>query len=126
VKRINEKRKFSRKIEDMSVMEKANYALQLKEEWNIEPYNSGAKKTIKDIAETLYEHERTIYRLIKLTNLTPEFQELVDEGKIGLVKAYHISKLDQEKQEELLKENEDLIVRKNRSHLEKLIREVSV
>jgi ParB family chromosome partitioning protein len=54
------------------------------------------------IAEGTSESARTVQRYIRLTELIPTFQELVDDRKIGLTPAYEISFLKPEEQEFLM------------------------
>jgi ParB family chromosome partitioning protein len=54
------------------------------------------------IAEGTSESARTIQRYIRLTELIPTFQELVDDRKMGLTPAYEISFLNPREQELLM------------------------
>lgn len=95
--------------EEMSVMQKARKAFELKQKWKITQYSRG-KKTIKDIGKELSEHERTVYRLLKLNELIMELQQLIDEGKLSLTKGYFLSELSVEDQTYMLLYHYDLIV----------------
>lgn len=54
------------------------------------------------IAESLGESGRQVQRYIRLTELTPELQQMVDEKKIGMTPAVEISYLKPEEQKLLL------------------------
>jgi len=54
------------------------------------------------IAEGTSESARTVQRYIRLTELIPAFQELVDDRKMGLTPAYEISFLKPKEQELLM------------------------
>ncbi len=54
------------------------------------------------IAENTDESARTIQRYIRLTELTPELQQMVDERKIGLTPAVELSYLTPQEQDLLL------------------------
>ena len=59
---------------------------------------------LKESAESVSETEsgRTVQRLIRLTYLTPELQEYVDEGKMKVSPAVEISFLDEERQRDIV------------------------
>ena len=63
-----------------------------------------AKKlnSAKEFAETLGESKDSVYRYIRLNNLTPELLELVDEGRMKLRPAVEISYLTEDEQRDLL------------------------
>ena len=54
------------------------------------------------LAESSDDSARTIQRYIRLTELTPELQQMVDEKKIGMTPAVEISYLKPEEQQMLL------------------------
>ena len=54
------------------------------------------------LAESSDDSARTIQRYIRLTELTPELQQIVDEKKIGMTPAVEISYLKPEEQQMLL------------------------
>ena len=59
---------------------------------------------LKESAESVSETEsgRTVQRFIRLTYLTPELQEYVDEGKMKVSPAVEISFLDEERQRDIV------------------------
>ena len=59
---------------------------------------------LKESAESVSEAEsgRTVQRFIRLTYLTPELQEYVDEGKMKVSPAVEISFLDEERQRDIV------------------------
>lgn len=57
------------------------------------------KKTIQKIAEDAGESQTQVHRFIRLNELTPDFQKMVDEGKIGLTTAVEISYLKPDEQD---------------------------
>ena len=59
-------------------------------------------RTDEEIAKNTEDSARQIQRYIRLTNLTPELLELVDEGKIALTPAVELSYLTDEQQYALL------------------------
>ena len=67
---------------------------------------------LKESAESVSETEsgRTVQRFIRLTYLTPELQEYVDEGKMKVSPAVEISFLDEERQRDIVDciENTDI------------------
>ena len=56
----------------------------------------------KEIAESSGESQAQIYRYIRLTELTPELLQLVDEGRMKLRPAVEISYLTEDEQRDLL------------------------
>ena len=62
----------------------------------------GEKLSVAQISEAGTDSERQIHRYIRLTELTPEFLTLVDDGRISLTPAVEISYLSQEEQYALL------------------------
>ena len=59
-------------------------------------------KSRERLAENSDDSARTIQRYIRLTELTPELQQMVDEKKIGMTPAVEISYLKPEEQQMLL------------------------
>ena len=55
----------------------------------------------KDLANDVGDSQAQIYRYIRLTNLTPELLQLVDDGKIAMRPAVELSYLPRDMQEEL-------------------------
>lgn len=60
-------------------------------------------KSSDEMAEQVGESKNQIFRYIRLTNLTPELLNLVDEGKIALRPAVELSYLTEKEQESLYK-----------------------
>ena len=60
-------------------------------------------KSSDEMAEQVGESKNQIFRYIRLTNLTPELLNLVDEGKIALRPAVELSYLTKQEQESLYK-----------------------
>ena len=65
-------------------------------------HNLRGVKTRDLLAENSDDSARTIQRYIRLTELTPELQQMVDEKKIGMTPAVEISYLKPEEQQMLL------------------------
>ena len=59
-------------------------------------------RTDKELAENADDSARQIQRFIRLTYLTPELQEYVDEGKMKVSPAVEISFLDEERQRDIV------------------------
>lgn len=55
--------------------------------------------SINELSKEIEDSKSTIYRYISLTNLIPEFQNLVNNGSILLIAGSEIGALDKEKQE---------------------------
>ena len=60
------------------------------------------KRTGEIIGEASGESERTVQRYIRLTNLVPELQDFVDDGKIKMRPAVELSYLDEEAQRDVV------------------------
>ena len=56
----------------------------------------------KDLAKEVGDSQTQIYRYIRLTNLVPELQQFVDEGKIKMRPAVELSYLDEEIQRDVV------------------------
>ncbi|MBR4490465.1 ParB/RepB/Spo0J family partition protein [bacterium] len=56
----------------------------------------------KDLAKEVGDSQTQIYRYIRLTNLVPELQQFVDEGKIKMRPAVELSYLDEETQRDVV------------------------
>lgn len=90
--------------ENLSLMEKArSYRMKLDairhqgtSRQNVEKSEVSAEL----ISET--DSGRTVQRLIRLTYLVPELQELVDKGKMKMLPAYELSFLDEEAQRDVV------------------------
>ena len=69
----------------------------------------GQKLSVEQLAEVANESRAQIHRFIRLNNLVPELQSLVDENKIALTPAVELSYLTEEEQTNLLEtiESED-------------------
>ncbi len=65
-------------------------------------HNLRGVKTRDLLAENSNDSARTIQRYIRLTELSPELQQMVDEKKIGMTPAVEISYLKPEEQQMLL------------------------
>ena len=64
--------------------------------------NDFGKKSSELLAEQVGQSKNQIFRYIRLTELTPELQQMVDEKKIGMTPAVEISYLKPEEQQMLL------------------------
>ena len=60
------------------------------------------KRTGEIIGEASGESERTVQRYIRLTQLIPELQDFVDNGKIKMRPAVELSYLDEEAQRDVV------------------------
>ena len=60
-----------------------------------------ARKSIDLVAENAPDSRKQIQRLIRLNNLNPELQEMVDEGRLAFTPAVEISYLKPEEQRDL-------------------------
>lgn len=93
---------------DDNPIKKARRAQFLKEYWNVrqgkKPQNAveSSGKNIKDIARVLGESVDSLQRLLKLNNLIPELQALVESGKLGPTAAYSLAFMPLEEQKHLL------------------------
>ncbi len=56
----------------------------------------------KDFAKEVGDSQTQIYRYIRLTNLVPELQQFVDEGKIKMRPAVELSYLDEDTQRDVV------------------------
>ena len=61
------------------------------------------KRTIDIIGEVSGESPKQVQRFMKLTELIPELQEMLDEGAIAFNPAYEIAFLTEEEQKGLIK-----------------------
>lgn len=87
----------------LSTIEKAKIATALKEQWDIQRgKNNEEKKTISDIAEEIGENKRTTQRLLKLNDLIPELQALVENGKLSKTAGESLAHLQKDEQKALL------------------------
>ena len=59
-------------------------------------------KSVQQIAEDAGESKTQVQRYIRLTELQPELQQMVDDGKISLTPAVELSYLTQDEQRQLL------------------------
>ena len=73
--------------------------------------NSSSDRTITMIAGSTDDSERTIQRYIRLNDLNPKLQKMVDEKRMGITPAVEISYLSAEEQDLLVEtiESEDSI-----------------
>ncbi len=95
---------------DDDPMKKARRAKFLKEYWGVKrggdqksKRQNVALKTAADVAKAIDEDERTTQRLLKLTDLIPEFQALVSQKKLGTTAANLIAGMTHEEQKTLWK-----------------------
>ena len=65
-------------------------------------HNFDGKRSVEIIADEAGESKSQVQRYIRLTELTPELQQMVDEKKIGMTPAVEISYLKPEEQQMLL------------------------
>ena len=61
----------------------------------------GEKLSVARIAEDSGDSERQVHRYLRLNNLNPELQEMVDEGRLAFTPAVEISYLKPEEQRDL-------------------------
>ena len=66
-------------------------------------YHLLGKRTIDIIGEDSGESPKQVQRFMKLTDLIPELQEMLDEGAIAFNPAYEIAFLTEEEQKSLIK-----------------------
>ena len=64
--------------------------------------NFDGKRSVEIVADEAGESKSQVQRYIRLTELTPELQQMVDEKKIGMTPAVEISYLKPEEQQMLL------------------------
>jgi ParB family chromosome partitioning protein len=86
--------------ESLLPSEKA-FAYRMKTE-TLKHQGKKGKSTAKDVGEKAGDNERTVQRYIRLTYLTPELLELVDNKKIALIAGADLSFLNSEEQGWLL------------------------
>ncbi|WP_366348340.1 hypothetical protein [Paenibacillus amylolyticus] len=84
-------------------VKKGRQAAFLKDYWKIKSNGDQSVRTMvgrsmKDVADSIGESERTTQRLIKLNDLIPEIQFLVSDGAIGVRAAEQLSYLTEEEQ----------------------------
>lgn len=65
-------------------------------------HNFDGKRSVEIIADEAGESKSQVQRYIRLTELSPELQQMVDEKKIGMTPAVEISYLKPEEQQMLL------------------------
>ena len=65
-------------------------------------HNFDEKRSVEIVADEAGESKSQVQRYIRLTELTPELQQMVDEKKIGMTPAVEISYLKPEEQQMLL------------------------
>ena len=65
-------------------------------------HNSDGKRSVEIVADEAGESKSQVQRYIRLTELSPELQQMVDEKKIGMTPAVEISYLKPEEQQMLL------------------------
>lgn len=65
-------------------------------------HNFDGKRSVEIVADETGESKSQVQRYIRLTELTPELQQMVDEKKIGMTPAVEISYLKPEEQQMLL------------------------
>ena len=61
----------------------------------------GEKLSVTRIAEDSGDSERQVHRFLRLNNLNPELQEMVDEGRLAFTPAVELSYLKPEEQRDL-------------------------
>ena len=61
----------------------------------------GEKLSVARIAEDSGDSERQVHRYLRLNNLNPELQEMVDEGRLAFTPAVELSYLKEEEQRDL-------------------------
>ena len=95
--------------ENLSLMEKArSYKMKLdaiKHQGKSLGHNvpkSDDNRTTAKIGAESGDNYKTVQRLIRLTNLVPELQEYVDNGKMKMLSAYEISFLNEEAQSDVI------------------------
>ena len=65
-------------------------------------HNFDRKRSVEIVADEAGESKSQVQRYIRLTELSPELQQMVDEKKIGMTPAVEISNLKPEEQQMLL------------------------
>lgn len=65
-------------------------------------HNFGGKKSVEIVAEEAGESRAQVQRYIRLTELSPQLQQMVDDKKIAMTPAVEISYLKPEEQELLV------------------------
>ena len=65
-------------------------------------HNFDGKRSVEIVADEAGESKSQVQRYIRLTDLSPELQQMVDEKKIGMTPAVEISYLKPEEQQMLL------------------------
>ena len=65
-------------------------------------HNFDGKRSVEIVADKAGESKSQVQRYIRLTELSPELQQMVDEKKIGMTPAVEISYLKPEEQQMLL------------------------
>ena len=65
-------------------------------------HNFDGKRSVEIVADEAGESKSQVQRYIRLTELTPELQQMVDEKKLGMTPAVEISYLKPEEQQMLL------------------------
>lgn len=70
-------------------------------------------KTLSDVAQAIGESERTTKRLLKLNDLTPEWQALVSAGKLGTTVAEQLAYIPPDVQAVMYNEVRDAILEMN-------------
>jgi len=106
-------------------IKKAKRAKFLKEYWGIREGKANPKgtvvprqgqnglddgKTLSDVAQAIGESERTTKRLLKLNDLTPEWQALVSSGKLGTTVAEQLAYIPPDVQTVMYNEVRDAIL----------------
>lgn len=106
-------------------IKKKNRAIFLAEYWDIKLGKGGdrrsmdkmsidrPKKTLADVAEAIGESYKTTQRLLKLNDLTPEWQALVSAGKLGTTVAEQLAYIPPEVQAKMYNEIRDAILEMN-------------
>ena len=63
--------------------------------------HDGKKWSVEKIAEESGDSERQVHRYLRLNNLNPELQEMVDEGRLALTPAVELSYLKPDEQRDV-------------------------
>jgi ParB/RepB/Spo0J family partition protein len=81
------------------------------------------KKSIRQIAEELGENRNTVHFYMRLNNLIPEFQNLIDEKKLSATTAQIFASMNQDEQKQVFEAMGDSIAGMKKKELEEEIRQ---
>jgi ParB family transcriptional regulator, chromosome partitioning protein len=96
----------ARRGKEQDAMKEARKVKFLKDFWGIRHGNNGtfhSEKSYEDIAKEVGKSVATVHRLERLNELIPELQEMVSDGKIGLLAGCDLAVLPKEDQQKMFK-----------------------